>query len=540
MSATASSVETGGVAIPAYPLATGAMLRALEHAASIVAGHTDDEGEYYAMQMVSSVPAADVPANSVVVVPLDAPQADGLLNFTFLASCKLMFFQVHEKPQTRMTYGHCANFSAGTLDRPIPIGALLKFPSMGHYLVAQPRLLQAMRTSSEPAGEGLTGVESAKRPCIRPLEGGGEQAEDTAGKTKGMSIVDLDGGEHPTRNKTELHLRERQLWCTYRIMDAAKQCYSIRSDVTLQPEYYLGMLFEQGDTQSIDRHPAFISCGLINRIEKLPVLGDNGKFKLLLVGSVLTDNNEPTLRLEDFVSGEKISSKPSPCPSNNAGLVTALKNVQMVLQTCFSDAFGKALESFIDKLEGVCRPMELVPADFLKHSVELNLKRFFREVSTVRGSDLQAGLSFKTPELCSAYLTSLFGKLALDLSDHPLMVMRDAYFRLRIRPAALNSSEKTPAKKEASGAKAEKPAASTVTPSNEKKRASTRVCVGYLGYLLDATNKDGRLYTCKFGDDCAFQHITTEDKSKQRLLDIVGSLTTTPRADLTRAIVKRP
>ena len=136
-------------------------------------------------------------------------------------------------------------------------------------------------------------------------------------------------------------------------LDSAKHYYSIRSDITLQPDYYRGMLFEQGDTQTIDRHAAFTSCGLMNRIENLPVLGENGKLKLLLVGSILTDNNEPTLRLEDFISGEKISSKPSPCPSNNAGMVTVLKNVQMVLQVCFSDVFGTALADFIDKLEGV-------------------------------------------------------------------------------------------------------------------------------------------------------------------------------------------
>ena len=92
MSATTSSVETGGVIIPAYPLASGAMSRALENAASIVAGHTDDAGEYYAMQMATSVPAVDVPANSVVVIPLDTPRADQVLDFTFLASCKSMFF----------------------------------------------------------------------------------------------------------------------------------------------------------------------------------------------------------------------------------------------------------------------------------------------------------------------------------------------------------------------------------------------------------------------------------------------------------------
>ena len=468
MSATASSVETSGVILPAYAQVTGPLMRALEHAASIVAGYSDDDGEQYAMQMVLSIPAAEVPSNSVVVIPLDAPQAEEALNFTFLARCKSMFFQVHEKPQTRMTYGHCSNFSAGTLDRPFPVGALMKFPSMGHYLVAQPRLLQALRASLEPAAGSALGAEPAKRPCLHPLEVGGEQAEDTSGKTKGMSIVDLDGGEHSTRNKTDLHQRERELWCTYRIMDPVRHNYGIRSDVTLQPEYYRGMLFEQGDTQVIDRHPAFMSCGLMNRIQKLPVLAENGKLKLLLIGSVLADTSEATLCLEDFLSGEKISSKPSPCPSNNAGLVTALKNVQMVMQVCFSDVFEKVLESFIDKLEGVCRPMELVPSDFLRHSVQLGLKRFFREVATVRGSALPAELSLRTPELCATHLTDLFRKLAMELSDHPSMVMREAHFWIReIRRLDTASAAKTPTKKEAAGNKNEKPAVAFVTPGDE-------------------------------------------------------------------------
>lgn len=462
-----------------------------------------------------------------------------MLNFTFLASCKSMYFQVHEKPQTRMTYGHCTNFSAGTVDRPILIGGLVRFPSMSYYLVAQSRLLHALHASLGPTGGDAAGVESVKRPCIRPLAGGGEQAEDTAGRTKGMSIVDLDAGEHPTRNKAELFQRERDLRLTYRIMDTAKQCYSIRSDVSLQSDDYRGILFEQGDAQAVDRHPAFLSCGLVDRIENLPAFGEIGKLTLLLLGSVLTDNGAPTLCLEDFVSGEKIASKPSPCPSNNAGLVTALKNLQMVIQVCFSDIFGKALESFVDKLEGATRPMELVALDFLKHFVQFNIRRFFREVSTVKGTDLQAGQSFKTPELCAAYLKTLFDKVAEELSNHPMMVMREAHFRLRaVRPLVSFSSEKTPAKKEAALARVEKPAASVVTPSDDKKEVNVRPCVGHLGHLLGAVNKDGRPYTCKFGKDCAFRHLTIEDKSKQ-LLDIVGSLTAIPREDLARAVVKR-
>ena len=122
---------------------------------------------------------------------------------------------------------------------------------------------------------------------------------------------------------------------------------------------------------------------------------------------MLADNNDATFGLEDFFYGEKTSSKPSRCPSNNAGMVTVLKNFQMIMQLCFPDAFEDSLEAFVDNLEGVCRPMELVALDFLKHAVELNLERFFREVSTEKGSALPAGLSLKTPEFCAGANGSL-------------------------------------------------------------------------------------------------------------------------------------
>ena len=109
--------------------------------------------------------------------------------------------------------------------------------------------------------------------------------------------------------------------------------------------------------------------------------------------------------------------------------------------------------------------------------------------------------------------------------------MSEAYFRLRVvQPLVSFSAEKTPNKKEAIVSKAEKPTVST------KKELSSRPCVSHLGHVLGAVNKNG---VCKFEKECAFRHLSVEDKSKQRLLDIVSSLTAIPRADLTRAIVKR-
>jgi hypothetical protein len=48
--------------------------------------------------------------------------------------------------------------------------------------------------------------------------------------------------------------------------------------------------------------------------------------------------------------------------------------------------FGLALDEFIDHLEGSHRIMEVVPADFLKHSVELALRKFFKVVRSVKTS----------------------------------------------------------------------------------------------------------------------------------------------------------
>ena len=131
---------------------------------------------------------------------------------------------------------------------------------------------------------------------------------------------------------------------------------------------------------------------------------------------------------------------------------------------------------------------------------------------------MEAGLSLKTPELGTRYLTAIFDKLAADLLDHPFMMMRDAYYCL----LPTSSTSETSA---------------TVTPPDGKKEANARPCVDYLSHLLSAVNNDGRPYTRKFGRDCTFQHLTIEDKSKQCLLDIVDSLTATASADLTRAVV---
>lgn len=99
----ASSVVESGVHLPAYELISGDLLRQFEHTSSVVAASTDDLGEFYAMAMAVSVPAAMVADSSIIIVPLSSPGDGEIIDFTYLAGGKLMIVKVHDTPQPMMT-----------------------------------------------------------------------------------------------------------------------------------------------------------------------------------------------------------------------------------------------------------------------------------------------------------------------------------------------------------------------------------------------------------------------------------------------------
>ena len=301
-----------------------------------------------------------------------------------------MFIKVHDTPQPRMTYGHVASYSAGTIDKPFQVGTMVKFASPTNFVVAKQRLVSAIGVAAGAEVDLRTETvqPGSKRTCIRQLETGGELVEDTGEKLKGTStyLLDLDGVKHLTRNKTEISHREKELYFLFRAMDSRKWGYSTSTDLVLQTEQYRSMICEQGDTQSGERHLAFESCGLISRVQRLRIFHDKEKLKLLLTGSVLIEcTTDPTLSLQDFVIDEKISNKTTACPSNNIGIIQTIKKLS---DGNADRLFGSlCLSVFIDKLEGVSRPMEVVAADFLRYSIEFTLRKFFRVVRSVKSTD---------------------------------------------------------------------------------------------------------------------------------------------------------
>lgn len=539
---TSSSVNAVEVRIPNYPLAEGDLLHAIENSASFSPTSTEEEGEYFAMAMARMDPAAEVQGDSIIIIPLTHPTGDDVQDFTFLSRSDLMFVQLVAKPQTLRTYGRCVAYSAGTTVRPLPVGAAVKFPTVPFYIVAQREMAAAVRAARGPSVDLSAPVAAEKRQCVRQLGEEGELASDASGsKFKGTFtyLLDLNGQKHYTRNKSDIAVREKELNFIMRAMDLDRREYAITSDLVLQTEVYRRMLCEQSDTQAEDRIMSFMSCGLINRVYRILVFQKTEKLKLLLMGSVLLEgSDEPTLTLEDFSVGEKIATRSTPCSNNNSGLIAALKNLQLVLQIVFSDFFENSLDGFIDNLEGAIRPLELVAADFLRHSVELTLRRAFRIIRSVKSSSL-VDFSVDTPELCAALFTRDFDKLSEDLSDHQSMARQDAFYRVQMS-RKMELQQKTPSVTPSKVAAAIQPSVRFAGASDikEEKGASgpSKICSGHFGKQLAAVRKDGRPYACGFDKNCTFVHLSIAGKSDERLLEIAGTMPPPIKSDLIRAI----
>jgi hypothetical protein len=266
-----------GVFLPNFPLATGDLLRAIEHSGSVVQASSDEAGEYYAMAMASVKPADEVVESAIIVIPLTSPRAGEILDLSFVAAADCMYFQLHQVPQPRCTYGHCAAYSAGSPIRPVEIGAVFKFPSIVQYIVAKPALAASVRAARAMETDIQAQQTQDKRQCVRQPEELGELAEEAGSRPKGMSnyLLDLDGKKLYTRYKTDIAQREEDLGFLFRAMDKTKMDYSVSTDLMLQVEVYRSMLCEQGDTRADDRHAAFISCGLISRIHTLQFFTKN-------------------------------------------------------------------------------------------------------------------------------------------------------------------------------------------------------------------------------------------------------------------------
>lgn len=533
-SSTNSLNDIGVLRLPTHELLPGVLLKAVEDADLLVATSTGEDGEYFGMQLARNVAVADIAPDSVIMLPLFVTADAVPLDFDSMAAGPRIYLKLVGPPQRIMSYAICLAYSEGAVGRVVPVGHLVKFPTPSHFVEATAFIvgrLAAMSTTVPPVDALSDPGESSKRPCIRTPVLSGELTESNSDKGMSKFIMDLDGCKYPTRNKTDLTQREKDLGFVFRALDIKRWEFVMGTDYLLQPEEYRSMIIDQGKTRDDHRHRAFETCGFLDRVQSLGIVQKTPKLKLLLVGSFMIEGSSPTLTLDDFVDGDKICIATGVCLEQNRPMVAALRNFQLVMQVFFSNAYEGCLDSFIVKLEGSSRPLELVSADFLKYSVEFVLKKFFRIVRSERSSSMSEEISLRNPQLCRLFLVSLFDQLAADLSDNVLRVKEEVHYRVRLAREIGMSPESKSAPSRAKSAPS--------VNSETAKDASEKICAGHLGRLLKAVNSDGKTYACVYGKKCKFTHVGLAKKTDQNLLDLIAVMPDPACGDLKRALKKR-
>ena len=542
-SASVSSVPTDGVIrLPSYELLPTSLLKGLEDAALAILNSDSVHGDLFNMSRADKVALADVEPDAVILIPLFVTADAAVINSDSLAAGPLVYIRLDSPPQPRAIFGTCVAYSEGAGDREVAVGARVYFPPLAHLLVAKPSLIDLFVEASGTARDNPRNGEPrpVKKLCTRPLVGFGEPADSTQDLTveKGTQkyILDLDGCRHTTRNKSEIALREKELGFVFRAVDRARWTHIMGNDFMLQVGYYKTTVMEQASIRANRRHEAFVSCGYLDRVQDLEFIHTSERLKLLLTGQILVEGGQATLTLDDFANGEILSRCKDVCPAQNRPLVVVLKNIQTVLQVFLSSEFEGVFDEFIDDLEGAERPMELVSADFLVYSVEVCLRKYFRQVSSERSDMGILTFPVTDPEECAIYLNSLFDQLSMDLSDFHSRAIEEEYYRAHVIRETRNAA-KTPTPKKTTSSNPDRPERPT-RGADRPKEAPTKTCAGHLGRQLKAAYTDGRPYKCAFGKSCKFRHIGKVGKTKAEMLEIISLLPTTAKEDLTRAMSK--
>ena len=179
----------------------------------------------------------------------------------------------------------------------------------------------------------------------------------------------------------------------------------------------------------------------------------------------------------------------------------ALKNMELVLEVFYGPAFNGTTVFFIDKLEGLERPMELASSAFLLHSLEVVLSRYFRalRMATTEASALVRDIS--SPTKCAAYLTTMLKDFISTVDTQEKLNEAMSRYQLHDYRGRIGSAVKgaaTPVKKDKKD-KSVVTSTSTVVPKQQCGE-------NFAGQLKAQDPKTSRLFACQYGDACRYQH----------------------------------
>ena len=150
------------------------------------------------------------------------------------------------------------------------------------------------------------------------------------------------------------------------------------ADFLLKPNEYYMMIVEQAKTRASGREPAFESCGLTDRIRNQRFADSPNKLKSMVTGSIFNGLKDSILVEDLETRGLPIATGLQPDVNSNVNLAAMLRNLEAVLVVYFSASFVGVSAGLLEDLEGFKRPLERVSADYLKHSIELELSKVYR------------------------------------------------------------------------------------------------------------------------------------------------------------------
>jgi hypothetical protein len=150
------------------------------------------------------------------------------------------------------------------------------------------------------------------------------------------------------RDKSDLIAREKELGFAIRALDRDRWDQLAGKDYKLQASTYRVFILQQGRLREDHRHKAFASC--VDQVQGLGVSQKSDEMKLLLMGHILVEGDEPSLTLADFVDPEEgiqISTCDSVCPLQNRPVIAVLKNRQVAMEVFLSSEYKNVFEAFI-------------------------------------------------------------------------------------------------------------------------------------------------------------------------------------------------
>ena len=524
-----SLAQSSEVAAPRWVLPKHGVLPEPLAANLVVAAGLGDGLEDNSQQGISvnvkAVEWGDVKEQSFILIPLRGPIGEEAMCFDFLGGCGLAAFLVRGKPGPTTTFVAFMGVIGEGPVVPFATGALFALSTPGVFLTAAAEILEfceQMRDGAVAAKRGARDVQQAedrldkRRRGPAQAEGGVlASSEEEKGERMAGFLNDLDGRHHFTRVRLDLASREQDLAIAFRAVEKERWLYLMGSECILQLGEYRSMIVEQYETRPSERDAAFAGCGMLDRIRTLGFGDCTILLGKLLMGKFGSEGDKDSLRIRDFVEvGGHLPTESTPDLGHNRVLVRALENLEVVLVVFLAPAFAGSLAAFRDCLEGIVRPLELAPADFLLYSVEMTLTKYFRMLRT--GS--RVGTDLSNPEGCAEYLRESFARLVADIAPPVQRGEAVLRYRLMVRREKVVHPVPPPRIKTVPMAAAP-PRGEKATPPVFVKAEIGTVCAGHLGNVLGLTNpKTGKRYVCpKPPGGCSFIHKDATGISKREI-----------------------